>query len=409
MKRYSKYILIILIALIVGVGTNIAHPVTPYIIKESGWPEYSFSIFFSLMSLGMLIFAPVWGNISDKHSSKIVILFCSIGYSIGQVMFSLFNNLYLVCFARFFSGCFSCGLNVAILSYMAKSLGLKEFDKSRLIPTVLSFQLVGQAIGNFIGGILGDIIEYKMVLIFQAIFLSILGIIIFLFFSINDEEKLETTKRRGFISNLLNIRKIGIFSILFLICLALFSLVFTNVNKFLDYYFADLGKSSTELGSLNLIISGVTLLANLVITPFFLKRFKAIPSIIIFGILGFLSILITFIPSDTNVLFIFVYSVYMIYIISKAVIESASVSYISENKEVNPGLILGVRQSFLSLGAVIGPLLGGAIYYALEIEKRNILFFICAGIYLFSTIAILVLFMIKKRGSGEIENKGYNS
>ncbi len=409
MKRYSKYILIILIALIVGVGTNIAHPVTPYIIKESGWPEYSFSIFFSLMSLGMLIFAPVWGNISDKHSSKIVILFCSIGYSIGQVMFSLFNNLYLVCFARFFSGCFSCGLNVAILSYMAKSLGLKEFDKSRLIPTVLSFQLVGQAIGNFIGGILGDIIEYKMVLIFQAIFLSSLGIIIFLFFRINDEEKLEGTKRKGFISNLLNIRKIGIFSILFLICLALFSLVFTNVNKFLDYYFADLGKSSTELGSLNLIISGATLLANLVITPFFLKRFKAIPSIIIFGILGFLSILITFIPSDTNILFIFVYSVYMIYIISKAVIESASVSYISENKEVNPGLILGVRQSFLSLGAVIGPLLGGSIYYALEIEKRNILFFICAGIYLFSTISILVLSMIKKRGSGDVENKGYNS
>lgn len=409
MKRYSKYILIILIALIVGVGTNIAHPVTPYIIKESGWPEYSFSVFFSLMSLGMLIFAPVWGNISDKHSSKIVILFCSIGYSIGQVMFSLFNNLYLVCFARFFSGCFSCGLNVAILSYMAKSLGLKEFDKSRLIPTVLSFQLVGQAIGNFIGGILGDMIEYKMVLIFQAIFLSSLGIIIFLFFRINDEEKLEGTKRKGFISNLLNIRKIGIFSILFLICLALFSLVFTNVNKFLDYYFADLGKSSTELGSLNLIISAATLLANLVITPFFLKRFKAIPSIIIFGILGFLSILITFIPSDTNVLFIFVYSVYMIYIISKAVIESASVSYISENKKVNPGLILGVRQSFLSLGAVIGPLLGGAIYYALEIEKRNILFFICAGIYLFSTISILVLSMIKKRGSGEVENKGYNS
>lgn len=408
MKRYSKYILIILIALIIGVGTNIAHPVTPYIIKESGWPEYSFSIFFSLMSLGMLIFAPIWGNISDKYSSKIVILLCSIGYSLGQLMFALFDNLYLVCFARFFSGCFSCGLNVSILSYMAKSTGLKYFNKSRLIPTVLSFQLVGQAIGNFMGGILGDLVEYKMVLIIQAIFLSSLALIVYIFFNINDEEKIDFCKRKGFIANLLNIKKIGLFNISFLICLALFSLVFTNVNKFLDYYFADLGKTSTQLGSLNLIISGATLLANLVITPFFLKKFKAIPSIIFFGILGFLSILVTFIPKNVDILFIFVYSIYMIYIISKAVIESSSVSFISENKDVNPGLILGVRQSFLSLGAVIGPLIGGSIYYSLDIPNRNILFLICAGVYLFSTISLIFITKIK-RGSGDVENKRINT
>jgi DHA1 family multidrug resistance protein-like MFS transporter len=131
-------------------------------------------------------------------------------------------------------------------------------------------------------------------------------------------------------------------------------------------------------------------LANLLITPFLLKKQRPIISCIISGLIGAIAIVITFMVKDQYLIYM-VYSVFMVYIISKAIIESASVAYIAENKKVAPGLIMGVRQSFISLGAVIGPLAGGVIYYSYPVNQREILFYICAGIYF---ITIVVLFFI---------------
>ena len=128
MRSYPRYITIVITSLFIGILTNLGHPVTPYLVKARGFIEYSFSIFFSVMSLGMLIFAPIWGSFGDKYGRRIVLLICSIGYSIGQVFFGLLDNIYLVIFARFFSGCFSAGLMVSVISFLDTSRGLKGFD-----------------------------------------------------------------------------------------------------------------------------------------------------------------------------------------------------------------------------------------------------------------------------------------
>ena len=405
----TKYVLIIITAFIIGFETNIGHPITPYLVKTQGFPEYSFSWFFSLMSLGMLITAPLWGMFSDRRGNRLTFFICAIGYSIGQMMFGLFDNLYLVYFARFFSGCFSSGMNVFILSYIATSRGLKEFKKERLIPMALSFQLVGQAFGNFFGGKLGDVISYNQVLFVQAGSLALLGLIVFLFFGFNDDERV-IKERKNFIQNLLNVRQIGLWMILFLITLTIFSLVFSNVTKYLDYYYSDLGKTSGELGNMSLVVGGVTLITNLLITPFMLQKLKPIPTMIVSGIFGTIMLFITFINKDENFI-IMVYSTYMLFVMTKPINESASANYISSMKNQDPGLILGVRQSFISLGAVVGPLLGGLIYYSQEVANRKILFFVCAGLYAVGVIILLGIYAYRfsfksYKGDDLFENKG---
>lgn len=402
MRSYPRYITIVITSLLIGIFTNLGHPVTPYLVKARGFIEYSFSIFFSVMSLGMLIFAPIWGSFGDKYGRRIVLLICSIGYSIGQVFFGLFDNIYLVIFARFFSGCFSAGLMVSVISFLDTSRGLKGFDKKRLIPMVLSFNLVGSSLGSYIGGVLGDTLggnlnSYQWVLYIQAISLSIFGLILFFFFRLTDEEPYnENQKRTNFIKNIKNVSKIGLWSIIFLICLTLFNIVFTNMQRYFDYYYADIGKTSSELGLYNLIIGIVTLITNILITPILLKKLKSIVSIILFAILGTISIVITF-AINKDYLIYMIYTVLMVYIMSKAIIESGSVSFIQENIKIAPGLIMGVRQSFMSLGAVIGPLAGGAIYYSPPVEERSILFFICAGVYLLAAIILFGIYILRNR------------
>ncbi len=402
MRSYPRYITIVITSLFIGILTNLGHPVTPYLVKARGFIEYSFSIFFSVMSLGMLIFAPVWGSFGDKYGRRIVLLICSIGYSIGQVFFGFLDNIYLVICARFFSGCFSAGLMVSVISFLDTSRGLKGFDMKRLIPMVLSFNLVGSSLGSYIGGVLGDTLggnlnSYQWVLYIQAISLSIFGLILFFFFRLTDEELYnENQKRFNFIKNIKNVSKIGLWSIIFLICLTLFNIVFTNMQRYLDYYYADIGKTSSELGLYNLIIGIVTLITNILITPILLKKLKSIVSIILFAILGTISIVITF-AINKDYLIYMIYTVLMVYIMSKAIIESGSVSFIQENIKIAPGLIMGVRQSFMSLGAVVGPLAGGAIYYSLPVEERSILFFICALLYLLAAIILFGIYILRNR------------
>lgn len=402
MRSYPRYITIVITSLFIGILTNLGHPVTPYLVKARGFIEYSFSIFFSVMSLGMLIFAPLWGSFGDKYGRRIVLLICSIGYSIGQVFFGFLDNIYLVICARFFSGCFSAGLMVSVISFLDTSRGLKGFDMKRLIPMVLSFNLVGSSLGSYIGGVLGDTLggnlnSYQWVLYIQAISLSIFGLILFFFFRLTDEELYnENQKRSNFIKNIKNVSKIGLWSIIFLICLTLFNIVFTNMQRYLDYYYADIGKTSSELGLFNLIIGITTLITNILITPILLKKLKSIVSIILFAILGTISIVITF-AINKDYLIYMIYTVLMVYIMSKAIIESGSVSFIQENIKIAPGLIMGVRQSFMSLGAVVGPLAGGAIYYSLPVEERSILFFICALLYLLAAIILFGIYILRNR------------
>lgn len=402
MRSYPRYITIVITSLFIGILTNLGHPVTPYLVKARGFIEYSFSIFFSVMSLGMLIFAPLWGSFGDKYGRRIVLLICSIGYSIGQVFFGFLDNIYLVICARFFSGCFSAGLMVSVISFLDTSRGLKGFDMKRLIPMVLSFNLVGSSLGSYIGGVLGDTLggnlnSYQWVLYIQAISLSIFGLILFFFFRLTDEELYnENQKRSNFIKNIKNVSKIGLWSIIFLICLTLFNIVFTNMQRYLDYYYADIGKTSSELGLFNLIIGIATLITNILITPILLKKLKSIVSIILFAILGTISIVITF-AINKDYLIYMIYTVLMVYIMSKAIIESGSVSFIQENIKIAPGLIMGVRQSFMSLGAVVGPLAGGAIYYSLPVDERRILFFICALLYLLAAIILFGIYILRNR------------
>ena len=397
MKR-SKYVIVTIIGLMIGICTNLAHPVTPYLVKTMGWPEISFSIFFSSMSLGMLIFAPIWGSFGDKYGKKLVFLICSIGYSLGQIMFGLFDNLYLVIFARFFSGIFSGGLNVALVSYLSSSKDLKDFDKTRLIPWVLSFQLVGNSFGSFLGGLMGDYFsKLNLVLYAQALILTTCGIIMFFLFRLDDEDLSFKANKKSFIYNLKNVKNIGFWNVIFLICLTLFSIVFTNATRYLDYYYSDIGRTTSELGLLNLTIGLSTLFCNVLITPFILKRLKPVLSIILAGVIGSATLFITFMFKNEALLYM-IYSTFLVFMATKAIIESASVTYISRESE-NKGVILGVRQSFYSLGAVIGPILGGLIYYNYEIENRNRLFFICAFVCIISTLILSFMFIIKRRRS----------
>lgn len=382
----KKYILILFASLLVGITTNLGHPITPYYINQIELPKIVFGYFFATMSLGMLIFAPIWGSLGDSKGRKWILIICLIFYGIGQLLFGILRTPALIILARFFSGIFSGGILTSLLSYIPRSKDLSKYSQSRITATFISLHLVGTSLGSFIGGALGDICapNYHYVFFIQAFSMLIFGLYVLCLMNFSDEQLAERRSMNP-LKSLSNIKILPIVLIIFLFIIGLINITFTDVSKYLDVYFSDSGHGSLKLGTVNLVVGLVTLVVNLFLTPLILKKVK---SLIVLSILTFIGAIMLILTFTLPNLLLNIYTFYMIYIIAKAIIEPVILKYLNEHKNIPSGVLMGLRQSFISLGGIIGVLIGGFIYS----YNSVLLFYLCAVILLISSIASLVIY-----------------
>ena len=79
------------------------------------------------------------------------------------------------------------------------------------------------------------------------------------------------------------------------------------------------------------------------------------------------------------------------YTLILAIYEPTAISFMSENKSVSQGVLVGVRQSVVGLGTTLGFIIGGILY-----DIDHIYVFYLAGLfYLIVFIGFSVLIMLK--------------
>ena len=389
----KKYITLLIAGLLVGITTNIGHPITPYYINQLGLDKIVFGYFFAAMSLGMLIFAPIWGALGDAKGRKWILIICLLFYGVGQILFGVLNNQYLIIAARLFSGIFSGGILVSFLSYMTRSKDLSKYNGPRLYATFISLHLVGTSLGSFIGGALGELFNpnYHYVFFIQALSMLIFAIYVLTLMDFKDEEK-QNIRSINPLKSLSDIKLLPISLVIFLFVIAVINISFTDVSKYLDVYFSDSGYGSLKLGTVNLIVGFLTLIVNLLFTPLIIKRFKPLLTLSLLSIIGSVTLLLTFALPN---LLLNIYTFYMLFIITKAIIEPVIVEYLNEHKNIQSGILMGLRQSFISLGSIIGVLIGGVIYANYSV----LLFYICSSMLAVAAIITIFIYIIKRKDS----------
>ena len=106
MKKYQIYIFFILFFLH-SICINLVHPVTTTYVNSLNLPDYYFGFFFSLMSLGQVIGAFIFGFLSDKIGRKWLIALGILGYALAQLGFGFINTYpLLILFFRVIAGIF---------------------------------------------------------------------------------------------------------------------------------------------------------------------------------------------------------------------------------------------------------------------------------------------------------------
>ena len=392
----NKTILFFILFFLHSICINFVHPITTTYVTNLNLPDYYFGFFYSLMSLGQVLGAFIFGYLSDKIGRKWLIVLGIIGYGISQLGFGFINTYPpLILLFRVIAGIFVSAPNTLFVSMC---LDISTTDKKvKYLSLLNSVSLIGASCGYEIGGSLYNYCNFSISQIFISQF--ILSIITSLVFSLFMKDNKKNVEQQSFkkvsFKNLLSLNSVSAILLVGLLILTIGQIL---INKYLDTYIIHIGYEPATLGHYVLLTGIIGALSNLLIIPL-IKKIKNKNLLFVLLSLILLSSVLTFITfSFKENIMIFLLSTHLIYCICKSTITPLEQNELSKHvSNENNGKIMGARQTMLSIGNVVGPLLGSIIY-----TKGNPLIFIISGcIILFSLIIYIIYFLLLKRNNSK--------
>lgn len=403
----KNLILIVMFLFLQGVIHNLGHPITPSLVKALEIPDYMFGLFFAAMSFGLMVGAPLWGILSDRGHRKLWIALGLSVYTLGQIGFGYSGHAVWMVIFRLFGG---CGVVSAITIFTAILVEQTQAkDRAKWLAYVAASSTLGASLGYWIGGFL--VTNSSMIALFGTTNLSRVFLIqaisnafytLLIVVLLGDVNvRLTFQQKPSMIEGLKSITKIDKRLLLFFISVTLMNMASTNLSKYIDIYFIDLGYSESDLGTYVMITGFVSLAASIFLVRFVSKMKK---QLWVIAIMHILSAFIVFYVFRAEPFITIMYSVYMLYIVFRSLYVPLEQSYIAkEAKEGNYGSIMGLRQSFVSLGMVLGPVLGGFLY-----EDSPLALFDFNGILFLGGVSLLyVIMMMEKRHQRRIDDANH--
>ncbi len=339
-----------------GIIHNLGHVVTPLYVETNEIPRYMFGFFFSAMSLGLVVGAPIWGILGDMKKKRLFVVIGLLGYSVGQVLFVSTTNLVLMTLFRFLAG-FSVSAAVTLLLSHVIALSPK-LERTKYLSMSAALLALGTTFGYLIGGVLGD---YMLVEVFyiQALVNGLYAL--FVFVTMKEPIQRAITQKGHFFAHVKEATKMDASLLMFLLALTLATMAATNLTRYVDAYITlDLGRSTSTLGVFVMATGLVGIATNIIIVPLIAKLRK---DLWFMKWIQLISAIIVFIVFRSQQVMLMLYTLYMGYIVLKSIFQPLEQNYISLNaRDEKYGSIMGVRQTFFSIGMVLGPLMAGFIY-----------------------------------------------
>lgn len=348
MGRPSIVIMILLIVTFFGFGIII--PILPDIVS-AGHLAFMLAVY----SAASFIMSPIWGSLSDRIGRRPILMIGAIGFSISFLIFGLaVDHIVWMYISRVLGGIFSGALTACAVAYIADITN--DEDRTKGMGLVGMSIGLGFIFGPAVGGLLSVYGHAAPFFISSALsFGTFLLIIIFLKESLAvDQRTLKGSKRPSRWTAFHGMMKY-LYTLGFIV-----SLTLAGLETVLMYFQREkFGATSFDFGMM-LLISGVV--GALVQGGFVRRRIKKgeEPRYIALGLIlsaaGFFLLLLS-----EN---FFTASLYLsVFAVGNALLRPCVTSLITQKTKVGKGVATGLSSSMDSLGRIVGPLLGAAVYY----------------------------------------------
>jgi DHA1 family multidrug resistance protein-like MFS transporter len=354
-KKNIGILFITLVIIMMGFGMVI--PVIPFLVQDFGANGQQLGLLMSVYALMQLIFSPMWGELSDRYGRRPIILLGLIGNGLSMLLMGLASQLWMLFAARILSGFLASATLPTAYAYVSDSTS--EEDRGGGMGIMGAAMGVGMVIGPGFSGMLAQ--SSLSTPFFAGAILSIGAISVVYFFlpeSLSLENRKQTTEisiRHQFLEMWGGlVGPLGF--LLFLAFLVSFGL--TNfegifglyMNLRFEYTARDVGLILTLIGLVSAVVQGF-------LTGYVTKKWGEV-ALIKFSFLGSaIGFLLMLMARDLPSILITV----SFFILSNAMIRPGVSTLISKRATIGQGIAMGLNNSFMSLGRVVGPLLAGTL------------------------------------------------
>ena len=338
---------------LVMVGFGIIIPVLPFYAENIGASPTQLGFLMAVYSLMQLLFAPIWGRISDRIGRKPVILIGILGLSLSFYLMGISTSLWMLFVARIIGGILSSANMPTVMAYVADITSLE--DRGKGMGVVGAATGLGFVFGPALGGVFSKISLSMPFYVAGVTSLLTFFLVLFLLKeSLPKENRGQNHKEQTSVWNELN----GSQSILFYLQLFI-SLSLSGLEATFAYFAAKVaGIGTVELGYIFMIMGLASAIVQGGLVGRMTKKFGegfVIQIGIIVSAIGFG--LILFVHNFTTA------AIYLtIFGIGNGVIRPSVSALLTKSSTAGHGSTTGLLSSFDSLGRIIGPPLGGWLF-----------------------------------------------
>jgi MFS transporter, DHA1 family, multidrug resistance protein len=355
-SKRSLYILIFVL-FVVMLGYGIIIPILPFYIENMGAGGTELGFLVASYAVMRLIFGPIWGGLSDRIGRKPVLLIGILGYAVTMLWFGLADSLWMLFAARILSGVLSSATAPTTMAFIGDST--PEDERGGGMGLLGAAGGIGTILGPAIGGFLGN--EKLSTPFFIAAVLALLSLVLAALFlpeSLPPQARQASRKEEKLINLKTWVEGITspIGSLLLLTFISTSGLmVFANVFGLYALEKFDFGPD--DVGMMMMVLGLVSALTQGVLAGPATRKWGDLG--VIRG--GFLAAAFGFglmLLANTYLTLLLTTAFFGLTI---ALQLPALTSLTSRLATVPQGIAMGLSNSFISLGRIVGPILGGLV------------------------------------------------
>ncbi|MDQ3008742.1 MAG: MFS transporter [bacterium] len=359
--------------------------------SQYGIDPFGLSLLFASFSIAQFLATPIIGRLSDKYGRKPLLLLCLLGTSLSLALFASATNMLMLFVARIADGITGGNNSVAQAMIADSTTGPERAKGFGVLGASMGFGfLIGPALGGLMSGF-GLTAPFWF-----AAGLALVGTVVgalVLPETLNKKNQQEAKSEPLFnfssIFHALLSKSSGLVLLIsFIAALALNGFIF----GFQTYTHDILLMNPTEVGLLLAMFGLVGIVMQLFGLRVILKYFTSKKKIITISLV--LSAICMAAAGFTSTPFMFT-AVLFIFSILSAPQNPLITGILSER--TNPedqGEMLGINQSYMSLGQIFAPLAAGAVAASISISAS---FFLTAALFALGAIASLRLYTPVKK------------
>ncbi|TYR74914.1 MFS transporter [Rossellomorea vietnamensis] len=343
---------------IIMVGIGLVIPILPFYVEKFNANAQVLGALVAVFAFMQFLFAPVWGRLSDRVGRKPLITIGLIGFAIAEFVFAFASGLWMLFVSRILAGIFGSALMPTAMAYVSD---VTEPEKRGQGMGILGAAMgMGIVIGPGIGGWLAEY-DLSYPFLFAGIAASIAAIVSILILPESYTKEMRAQEEPEAKENQFVLMKKALGSPVGFLLVLVFIMSFglANFQAIFSYYALErYGYGPQEVGFIILVIG----LIGTVVQGFGVGKMtqwlgdqKVVTISLLISAFGF--VIMTLAP---NMVWVLITTA--VFFVGNSMLRPSLNSLISKLAGKRQGMVMGLNNSFLSLGNVAGPLIAGTLF-----------------------------------------------